>query len=142
MKKIIALLFATVMLVSMIGCSSEGNTSSNTSVNSGVDNSLAKQKLRAAYEDYLEKDRFPYMRLSSDGSALTIKIYTQNDLVKDTRAVASITGFNSQLGLPDSLKELMKVKTSGTEVRTYDEFTVKWSGDYMHFDFEVTYMVN
>ena len=142
MKKIITLLFATVMLVLLIGCSSEGSTNNNTSVNSGVDNSLEKQKLQAAYEDYLAKDRFPYMKLSSDGSTLSIKIYTQNDLVKDTRAVASITGVNTQLGLPDSLTELMKVKTSGTEVRTYDEFTVKWRGDYMHFDFEVTYMVN
>ena len=142
MKKIIALLFVTVMLVSMIGCSSGGSADSNTSSGSSVDNSLAKQKLQATYEDYLAKDRFPYMKLSSDGSTLTIKIYSQNDLVKDTRAVASITGVNTQLGLPDSLTELMKVKTSGTEVRTYDEFTVKWSGDYMQYDFEVTYMVN
>ena len=62
MKKIIALLFATVMLVSMIGCSSGGSADSNTSSGSSVDNSLAKQKLQATYEDYLAKDRFPYMK--------------------------------------------------------------------------------
>ena len=127
MKKVLCLLLALVMCLSLVACGGNSSKEAEVTVDPVEE---AKSKLSEAYETCCGGDDTDYASLGCDGKSLTIDTKPDDRYYSgEDDALSAIFAINAFLGLPSSLIDKMSSTRAldGMQSQDCGDYTVTWN---------------